>query len=76
MPSRLKDTRTLMMTLSLGSTPSGCFEHTPTRSRNAAVQSSLGTLVSTGRRGKPAAKRSAESHVLCDRLRKMRLPPP
>ena len=38
-PSRLKEMRILMLTLSSGSTPSQTFEHTPTRSRNGAVRS-------------------------------------
>ena len=66
-PSRLKDTRMLMMTLSLGSTPSGCFEqrrHVPGTPRSSRRQARW----CRRRRGKPAAERSAESHVLCDRL--------
>jgi len=38
-PSRLKEMRIFMLTLSLGSTHAGTLEHMPTRSRNCSVQS-------------------------------------
>ena len=72
MPSRLKEMRILMLTCR-GLTPFGDLRthadtfpkwHGPVVARHVGVDR---------RRGKPAAERSAESHVLCDRFRDVRL---
>ena len=70
MPSRLKEMRILMLTLSSGSTPSRTYEHTFPKRRGPVVARHVGV---DRRRGKAAAERSAESRVLCDSFGDVRL---